>query len=97
MVLYHASFEVWRVINSRDGFDFYASASQRPEAVVKGMPTGLWTVIASRDGFDAYGADTALGGSSELAVTKPAAVPAALWEIIRGRDGFGSSSECAVC
>ena len=88
---------VWDVINGRDGFDFYTSASQRPEAAVNGMPAELWDVIASRDGFGAYATDTALDGSFDLALTKPAAVPAALWEIIYGRVGFGSSGDCAVC
>ncbi len=88
---------VWHVINGRDGFDFYASASKRPGAVVNGMSAELWGVIASRDGFDAYGADTAAEGSSELVVTRPAAMPTALWEIIHGRGGFGSSSDCSVC
>jgi hypothetical protein len=88
---------VWDAINGRDGFDFYASASGRPEAAVNGMPTELWDFIASRDGFDAYATDTALDGSSDLVVTKPAGVQAALWEIIHGRGGFDSSSDCAVC
>ena len=90
-------FDVWRASNGRDGFDFYASSSQRPEAVVNGMSAELWGLIASRDGFDTYATEASVEGSSELAVTNPAAVPAALWQIIRGRDGFGSSSECAVC
>ena len=88
--------DVWRAINLRNGFDFYASASQRPDAVVNGMSAELWGTIASRDGFDVYAPD-ASDGSSELAVSKPAAVPAALWEIIRGRTGFDSGRECAVC
>ena len=88
---------VWRSINSRDGFDFYASATQRPEAVVNGMSAELWGVIASRDGFDVYAADTLAGGSSGLSAAKPAAVPAALWQIISGRDGPGSTSSCEVC
>lgn len=89
--------DVWWASNSRDGFDFYASATQRPEAVVNGMPASLWGVIASRDGFDAYATETSVEGSSELAAAKPAAMPAALWDIIRSRDGFGSANECAVC
>ena len=88
--------DVWLAINSRDGFDFYASASQRPNAVVNGMSAELWGVVAGRDGFGVYAPD-ASEDSSELAVSNPAAVPAALWEIIRGRTGFGSGSECAVC
>jgi hypothetical protein len=88
---------VWRAVNGRDGFDFYASASQRPEAVVNGMSADLWGVIASRTGFALYAADTSAEGPSELVVSRPSAVPVALWQIIRGRDGFGLSSECAVC
>ena len=88
---------VWRAINSRDGFDFYASATQRPEAVINGMSAELWGLIASRDGFDVYAADALAGGSSELSAAKPAAVPAALWQIISGRDGFGFASGCEVC
>lgn len=89
--------DVWRAINSRDGFDFYASATQRPEAVVNGMSVELWGVIASRDGFAVYAADTLAGGSSELSAAKPAAVSAALWQIISGRGGFGSASSCEIC
>lgn len=92
------SLGVWRAINSRDGFDFYASGTQRPEAVVNGMSAELWGLVASRDGFDVYASDALADGSSELSAAKPAAVPAALWQIINGRDGFGStSSSCAVC
>jgi len=88
---------VWRTINSRDGFDFFASATERPEAVVNGMSAELWNVIASRDGFDAYAADTLADGSSELSAARPAAMSAALWRIISDRDGFGSASSCEVC
>jgi hypothetical protein len=88
---------VWRTINSRDGFDFYASATQRPEAVVNGMSAELWGLIASRDGFDVYALDASFDGSSGLSATEPAAVSAALWQIISGRDGFGSTSSCEVC
>jgi hypothetical protein len=88
---------VWRAINSRDGFDFFASATQRPEAVVNGMSAELWGVIASRNGFDVYAADALADGSSELGAAKPAAVSAALWQIISGRGGFGSASSCEVC
>ena len=90
--------EVWRAINTRDGFDSFASATQRPEAVVNGMSAELWGVIAGRNGFDVYAADTSAAGSSELSAEKPAAVSAALWQIISGRDWFGSSSRrFAVC
>ena len=89
--------DVWRAINGRAGFDLYASASQRPEAVVNGMSAELWGFIASRNGFDVYAADTLDGGSSELIVSNPAAMPAALWQIISGREGFGSTSSCEVC
>ena len=89
--------EVWRAINTRDGFDSFASATQRPEAVVNGMSAELWGVIAGRNGFDVYAADTSAAGSSELSAEKPAAVSAALWQIISGRGGFGSASSCEVC
>jgi hypothetical protein len=88
---------VWRAINSRDGFDFYASAKERPEAVVNGMSAELWGVIASRDGFDVYAADTSFDGSSGQSAAKPNAMPAVLWQIITGRDGFHSASGCEEC
>ena len=88
---------VWRAINSRDGFDFYASGTQRPEAVVNGMSAELWGVIASRNGFDVYAADALADGSSEPSAVKPAAVSAALWQIISGRGGFGSAGSCEIC
>ena len=84
---------VWSAIYGRGGFDFYASAAQRPAAVVNGMPAELWGAVASRDGFAVYGA----GESSGLSASKPEAMPAALWQIITGRDGFGSDDTCAVC
>ena len=88
---------VWQAVSGRAGFDFYASASQRPEALANGMSVELWDIIASRKGFDLYGADTLAEGSSGLVMSKPDAVPAALWQIISGRDGFALASGCAVC
>ena len=88
---------VWRAVNGRDGFDFYASASQRPEAVVNGISAELWGVIAGRDGFEVYAADTSAEGSSEFLVARPPAMPAVLWGLISGRDGFSSGGRCAVC
>jgi hypothetical protein len=90
-------FSVWSAIYGRGGFDFYASAAQRPAAVVNGMPAELWGAVASRDGFAVYGAGESAGTSSRLSASKPEAMPAALWQIITGRDGFGSDDTCAVC
>jgi hypothetical protein len=90
------SLQVWNVINDRTGFDFYASATERPEAVVHGMPAALWSAIASRDGFALYAQDNLAADSSGLSAVKPAAMPAALWQIIAGSDGFEFNT-CAVC
>ena len=88
---------LWSAIYGRDSFDFYASASERPAAIVNGMPAELWDAVASRDGFAVYGAGDSAGTSSGLLAARPEAMPAALWQIITGRDGFGSGVTCAVC
>jgi hypothetical protein len=91
---------VWSTIYHRGGFDFYASATERPTAVVNGMPAELWGAIASREGFAVYGASDLAGTSSGRLAARPEDMPADLWQLITGREGFdsfGANGTCAVC